>query len=208
MQKQSQSNQQPTSFRNLSMLIERIGSWADVKAATLNTVHKTPKTDEVSSKLKFQLLYAEHSPIRALQFRWIWKSLKYWVSVHLVRHKHGIEHFVSTQRSDRTGETRDSKPQDSPVDHMCVANAQAVINVSRKRLCKLASPETRTAWEYMLEDLCDIEPELVNVCVPECVYRGFCPEANSCGYDTTSGYKSKRDAYVTRCMINKNVKEI
>lgn len=191
----------------MNMEIEQIGSWLDVKVATLNTVGKHVIKESVSSKLKYQLLYAEHSPIRVLQFRWIWKNLRYWVSVHLVRHKYGIEHFVKSQRVDRTGEIRDTKPQDAPVDHMCIANAQAIINVSRKRLCKLASPETRTAWEYMLEDLCDIEPELVSVCVPECIYRGFCPEANSCGYDATSGYKSKRNAYVTKCMVNKNVKE-
>ena len=189
------------------MRIESIGSWFDVKSATLNTVHKKAVTDNISTKLKYQLLYSEHSPIRALNFRWLWTNIKSWVSVHLVRHKYGIEHFVSTQRSDRTGEDRNKKPQDSPVDHMCIANAQAIINISRKRLCTMASPETREAWSAVLDSLTDIEPELVSVCVPECVYRGFCPEPNGCGYVNSNIYKKNRDGYVQRCMDNKNKKD-
>jgi hypothetical protein len=189
------------------MEIESIGSWSDVKHATLNTVHKSPISDAVSRKLKYQLLYAEHSPIRAVSFRWVWKNLKYWVSVHLVRHKFGIDHFVSTQRSDRTGEDRDSKPQDSPVDHMCIANAQAIINISRKRLCNLASSETRQAWDDMLSELFNTEPELVDVSVPECIYRGFCPEPNGCGWDKSKKYELDREMYVGRCMVYKNIKE-
>lgn len=189
------------------MNIESIGSWFDVKSATLNTVHKTAVTETVSSKLKYQLLYSEHSPIRALNFRWVWKNLKYWVSVHLVRHKYGIEHFVSTQRTDRTGEDRNKKPQDSPVDHMCIANAQAIINISRKRCCKMASPETRKAWKKFLDSLKDVEPELYDVCVPECVYRGFCPEPNGCGFDGTVDYFVARNNYIQKCMENKNKKE-
>ena len=189
------------------MKIESIGGWTDVKSATLNTVHKSLKTDTVSTKLKYQLLFSEHSPIRALSFKWVWKNLKYWVSVHLVRHKFGIEHFVSTQRTDRTGEDRDSKPQDSPVDHMCVANAQAIINISRKRCCMLASQETRSAWLSVIEELKETEPELASVCVRECVYRGFCPEPNGCGYEHTGNYAAVRDRYVSACYDNKNKKD-
>ena len=41
----------------------------------------------------------------------------------------------------------------------------------------------------MLRELSKTQPELVNVCVPECVYRGFCPELKSCGYYKTGSYK-------------------
>jgi len=185
------------------MNIRNIGTWLDVKDATLNTVGKKAVTDGVSTKLKYQLLYSEHSPIRNLTFRWTWEDLKYWVSVHIVRHKTGIEHFVSTQRTDRTGEDRDIKPQDSPVDHMCTANAQSLITISRKRLCMMSANETYKAWKEVVDTVRETEPELAAVCVPECVYRGFCPEANGCGYEKTDRYEAVRKDYVDRCYANK-----
>jgi len=186
------------------MKIRNIGTWLDVKEATLNTVGKKAVTDGVSTKLKYQLLYSEHSPIRNLAFRWTWEDLKYWVSVHISRHKFGIEHFVRTQRTDRTGEDRNSKPQDSPVDHMCSANAQALITISRKRLCMMSTPETYRAWKEVIESVRETEPELAAVCVVDCVYRGFCAEANGCGFEKTDRYTTQRTEYVNKCYDNKN----
>ena len=34
----------------------------------------------------------------------------------------------------------------------------------------------------VIEELKKSEPELASCCVPECVYRGFCPEFKSCGF--------------------------
>ena len=103
-----------------------------------------------------------------------------------------IEHFISTQRVDRTKENRNEKPQNAHVMHEIDANAQSIINISRKRLCYCASPETREAWQTFLNELREYEPELTSVCVKECVYRGFCPEFYSCGY-TDKSYKKFRD---------------
>ena len=89
-------------------------NWQDVKNATMNTIGKD-KGAYPSSDWKRRLLLSEHSPIRKLHIGWKWSDLKYWVSVHLVRHKYGIEHFVSTQRTDRTGISRDEMPQNSLV---------------------------------------------------------------------------------------------
>ena len=36
-------------------------------------------------------------------------------------------------------------------------------------------------WRQVIEELNKIEPELANACVPNCMYRGFCPEIKSCG---------------------------
>ena len=162
-------------------------SWLAVVECARTTINKEG-SKEPSVKWKKKILLAEHSPIRQLMFRWKWEDLKSWVSIHYVRHKFGIEHYVGTQRTDRTGINRDNKPQDSLVSHECLANAQTIINISRKRLCNCASKETREAWELVLKDLKKIEPELVEVCVPECVYRGFCPEIKSCGFAKTPEY--------------------
>ena len=179
-------------------------NWQDVKNATMNTIGKD-KGAYPSSDWKRRLLLSEHSPIRKLHIGWVWKGLKYWVSVHLVRHKYGIEHFVSTQRTDRTGITRDELPQSSLVNHECEANAQALINISRKRLCHCASPETRQAWQQVKSEIALVEPELASVMVKECVYRnGLCPEMFTCGYNKTKLFEEELKEYtnIVRGQIN------
>ncbi|HRR35074.1 MAG TPA: thymidylate synthase ThyX [Kiritimatiellia bacterium] len=170
-------------------------AWRDVADAARTTIRMVEGDKDPSSAWKRRILLSEHSPIRQLTFKWKWVNLPYWVSVHFVRHKIGIEHFVSTQRTDRTGVDRTEMPQSAPVDHECFANAQAVIFISRKRLCRQASPETTAAWKLVLNEIKHLEPELFSVCVPECVYRGFCPEFKSCGYVNTDAYKEALAAY-------------
>jgi len=155
--------------------------WFIAKDLALGTMDKKTK-NAPDSAYKLKLLKSEHSPIRELQFVWEWTDLPYWISVHLVRHKISIEHFVSSQRNDRQDNyDRNKAPQDSPVTHRCVANAQAIINISHKRLCFCASEETRQAWIMFLNELEKYEPELVKLCQPTCVYRnGLCPEFFHC----------------------------
>ena len=127
-----------------------------------------------------------------MKFYWRWKDLKSWVSVHMVRHKIGIEHWVSTQRTDRTGVNRDELQQGSLVNHACEADAQALINISRKRLCNCASKETREAWQKVKDEIAKVEPELASCMVRECVYRnGLCPEMFPCGFNHTESFKKE-----------------
>lgn len=172
-------------------------SWRDVADAARTTIRMEEGDKEPSSAWKRRILLSEHSPIRQMIFKWKWVNLKYWVSVHFVRHKIGIEHFVSTQRTDRTGVNRDENPQAAPVHHECFANAQALIFISRKRLCRQASTETTAAWRLVLDEVKKCEPELFSVCVPECVYRGFCPEFKCCGYAETEAFQKALHAYRT-----------
>ena len=169
--------------------------WPEVKGAARNTIGKNGNGLPPDDNWKKNILLAEHSPIRLIRFKWKWKSLKSWVSVHFVRHKIGIEHWVTTQRSDRTGVDRDSSPQNAPVNHMCEANAQALINISRKRLCTQASPETRKAWQEVKYQVSEVDPVLASVMVRECIYRGFCPEMRCCGYVDTPEYKEELREY-------------
>ena len=169
-------------------------NWQDVKNATMTTVGmSTGKYPDSQWKLK--LIRAEHSPIRKLKFSWRWKDLPYWVSVHFVRHKIGIEHFVKTQRSDRTGVDRSELPQGAFVTHECEADGQALINISRKRLCSCASPETRAAWQLVKDEVARVEPELAKCMVRECVYRGWCPEMFGCGFDKTKKFREELAEY-------------
>ena len=169
-------------------------NWQDVKDSTMNTIGKTTGVYP-TSEWKRKLILAEHSPIRRLKFYWRWKDLKYWVSVHLVRHKIGIEHWVATQRTDRTGIDRNELPQGALVNHACEADAQALINISRKRLCACASPETRKAWQEVKNEIAKTEPELASCMVKECIYRGFCPEMFPCGYSKTKAFEKELKEY-------------
>ena len=173
-------------------------NWEDVKEAARTTISKEGPGKYPTDKWKKTILLAEHSPIRKIKFAWKWNGLKSWVSVHFVRHKYGIEHWVSTQRTDRTGTDRDASRQDAPVVHECEANAQALINISRKRLCAQASPETREAWQEVKKRVKSCDPVLASVMVKECVYRGFCPEFKTCGYTQTEQFKKDLEEYRKR----------
>lgn len=174
------------------------GSWRSVADAARTTIGKEAGEGEPSSRWKRRMLLAEHSPIRKLVINWRWDNLMWWVQTHFTRHKFGVEWFVQTSRSDRTGIDRTDLTHASLVDVEGEANAQAIINISRKRLCRLASKETRNAWETFLESFKDSEPELYSVCVPECVYRnGFCPEYGSCGWNHSEEFEKHLVEYLT-----------
>lgn len=174
---------------------EYTDSWLKVKQSARTTVNREGAGKYPDDKWKKSILLAEHSPIRKIKFSWKWTNLKSWVSVHFVRHHLGILHYVSTQRTDRTGVDRDYLRQDSLVEHECEANAQALINISRKRLCFQASHETIEAWRQVREEVRKHDPILASVMVRECIYRGFCPEMKSCGYCNTKLYKSELEEY-------------
>jgi len=178
-------------------LIKIFGSWIDIKNAARTTIGIEAGNQEPSSEWKRKLLLAEHSPIRKLSINWKWYDLKSWISVHFVRHKFGIEHWVRSQRPDRKGVryNRDDAPQSALIEHEALANAQAIIFISRRRLCNQAMPETREAWKAVLESIKDKEPELYSVCVPDCIYRGHCYEYNSCNYHKTDDFKTKLEEY-------------
>ena len=166
-----------------------IDYWQDIKDATMTTISKeTGKYP--TSEWKTKLLRSEHSPIRIGKIIVKCYDVPSWVSVHIARHHIGIEKFISTRRTDRTGIDRNKLPQDTPVDMTLEINFQAFINISRKRLCTSASKETRELWRMILEEVRKYEPELVELCVPDCEYRGGCHEFFNCGYyDNLKGRK-------------------
>ena len=62
------------------------------------------------------------------------------------------------------------------------ANIQHLIDTWRKRLCYQAHPETRMYAESFKAQISPMEMEISNVLVPNCVYRGGCPEMQTCGF--------------------------
>lgn len=178
--------------------IEKLGSWRSVANAARTTINMEAGEGEPSSRWKRRILMSEHSPIRKMIYSWQWIDLPSWVSVHFVRHKIGAEHFVGTQRTDRTGSNRDNALQSAQVTHEEFDNVQALINMSRKRLCTQASPETRASWRLFLDEVVkENDPEVYVACVPECVYRnGLCPEFKPCGYNQKPEFEVALKKYI------------
>lgn len=175
--------------------IKTKGTWREVANSANTTINREAGQKEPSENWKRRMLLCEHSPIRQILIKCKWYNLKSWVSVHFVRHKFGIEHWVRTQRTDRTNINRDELSQSNEVEHEFEANAQAMINISRKRLCKNASKDTRKAWKAVLNNVKDEQPELYDICVPDCIYRGWCYEFKTCGYFKSDDYKKRLIEY-------------
>ncbi|MBR4855150.1 MAG: thymidylate synthase ThyX [Bacteroidaceae bacterium] len=160
------------------------GDWKEVVDDCRATVGKESLGKEPSTTFKRKVLLAEHSPIRDIIFKWRWRDMAHWVTVHWVRHK--WEKFVRTQRSDRTGVPREKLPQDEPQTFTGEANVQALIDTMRKRLCFQASRETRLYAEDLKQTIHAAEHEISDVLVPNCVYRCGCPEMAKCPLSETS----------------------
>ncbi len=136
-------------------------------------------TTDKESKASLNRMYdCEHSPIRTQVFWVEMKDIPTFVSVHLARHKIGVEHFVKSNRLDRGWLA--SADRYTPVRHGMFIDAQALINMSRKRLCKQASEETQDVMLKIKIAVAEIDPALAKYMVPECVYRGKCHELRSC----------------------------
>lgn len=127
-----------------------------------------------------KLYRCEHSPMRTQMF-WIeMRWIPNFVSVHFVRHKIGVEHYVQTMRDDRgAGEVADRL---TPTNHAMLANAAALVSMARKRLCRKAHIATLEVMETIWSRVADVDCNLADHMVPECVYRGnVCHELKPCG---------------------------
>lgn len=83
----------------------------------------------------------------------------------------------------------------APTDLMCLINAEAIINMSRKRLCTKASKETREIWQKVCELIEECDPDLYPHLVKPCVATGVCRECKSCGYIKTMAFSREREEY-------------
>lgn len=156
--------------------------WAMVRTLALSTAGKDNEGREPSETWKHKALRAEHSMIRYL--RWVirMEGIPYYVSVHLTRHKVGVEHFVRSQRNDRQSNyDRRAMRQDAPVNHIMVINAQALITMANRRLCGKADEATREVMGMVRDAVNTCNPEMKPFLLPMCECRGECREMTPCG---------------------------
>lgn len=155
-----------------------VDMWQEIKDDALFTIHKE-NGKYPTSEWKRKILMAEHSPIRTGRLIVNAYDVPSFVIGHLVRHNIGFTPFVASLRYDRS-ECATTPDRNTPNSVRFDGNFQSFINISRKRFCNCASKETREFWKLVMEEVKKVEPELYSVCVPECIYRGGCPEMFKC----------------------------
>ena len=159
-----------------SVSVEPVSSVGLVRRACEMTLRPGMKSSVSLAKLYM----SEHSPIRAMMFWVELTGIPTFVSVHLVRHKVGVEHFVQSNRDDRGGGGDGVVNRLTPVNHGMMINAAALLAMSRKRLCFLSHKKTVAVWTRLRRAVRFWDPDLGAVMVPECVVRGYCPEMRQC----------------------------
>ena len=171
-------------------------SWKRALNAARRTIGKEPIDKEPSKNWKAKVLLAEHSPIKLVEYNICFKNLRQWVGVHILRHNYTLP-FIHTQREDRRelNCSRDELPQGTPNDQDFVVNAQTLKNISRKRLCTCASKETREAWNMVKDEIAKQDEVMADKMVRNCVYCGFCPEMNCCGFVNTPQFQKELEKY-------------
>ena len=156
--------------------------WQRCKMLALNTIGKRYTGSEVTDDWKHDMLRSPHSPKRTLMFT-IRMEVPYWVSVHFVRHKFGVEHFVTSQRNDRQSKyDRNEAPQSAPVVHIMDINAEALIHMANMRMCCCAATETRQVMTMIANEVVKTNPEFIGLLVPKCLAHNGCDEFRPCGF--------------------------
>lgn len=129
-----------------------------------------------------KILRSEHSPIRTLMFT-VRMEIPYCNSVHFVRHKYGVEHYVQSQR---VNPDRGAERQDALVMHIMDINAAELIYMARKRLCYKADAVTREIMLEIRKAVCGISEDDRRlwgaVLIPACDgNEARCREFKPCG---------------------------
>lgn len=162
--------------------------WQRCKMLALNTMGKKYLGDKDIDELwKIRILKAGHSPIRTLMFT-IKLDIPYFVSVHFVRHKFGVEHYVQSQRNDRQSKyDREEASQSAIVSHIMDVNAAELMQICQMRMCKQAYAPTRMVAKEIAKKVIEVCPEFEDMLKPKCLVRGGCNEFNPCGLFDAKG---------------------
>lgn len=177
----------------MNIIVDKLVDHTLLRAACDSTRHpgQTPSTATLEKMYR-----CRHSPIRTQMFYIQLMGIPTFVSVHLVRHKHGVEHFVESNRDDRGG------PNDvtrlTPVNHSMLVNAEALINMSRKRLCYASHKTTVGVFARLRNAIRPVDPDLADNLYPECVACGYCPELKPCTAGPLAVIRAHRDTWPVR----------
>lgn len=150
--------------------------WMEIKNLCRQTVNMGDSEIEPNSEWKRKLLICRHSPLRAGSIHFHSEEVPYYVMGHIVRHNVGITPYVGTSREDRTGIPREERKQTDLVNFDFVANIEALLNISERRLCTCADKTTIKYWKGVLEAVKEYDEDIAWACVPQCLAHGGCIE--------------------------------
>jgi len=173
----------------------KITKYTDYSAMKKAMEYTSDKEINFTEKTANQMYNSQHSPIRTQRYLIELIEIPTFVSVHLVRHHVGIDHYVKSNREDRAN-VNDTANRNTLVNHLIDLNAESLISIARKRLCFKASKETREVMEAIVLELAKQGDILADYLMPQCWYRGGeCHEQNRCfvcnGYKNTDSYKNR-----------------
>jgi len=154
----------------LKITVEKITPHSWIDQACQYTSGKSDLKVDVNKMYR-----AEHSPIRTQIFAVHMLDIPTYVSTHFVRHKMGVEHFVKSNRR-----AKESVERNTPVNHMMLLNAQALISMARVRLCNKADKVAQQVMRCIVGQLVIKDKALAEYLVPNCLYRNGCPEMKPC----------------------------
>jgi len=130
---------------------------------------------------KHKILKARHSPIRYLRYSFMIEDIPSNTAVHLCRHIHS-QPYCSSLRNDRQDVMDgDKAPRDTPINMIYDVNAEELMVIANKRLCYLASENTRKVVQKMCLEVLREAPEFTGLLVPMCEWQGECKEMFPCG---------------------------
>jgi hypothetical protein len=157
-------------------IIEFQVDWLGIKNLCRSTISMKDSTKEPLREWKRKLLLAEHSPLRHSLITVQIDNIPYCNAMHFVRHHEGVTPYVTTSRDDRTGVDRSTRKQTDPVSMRMDMNIQALINISRKRLCNQADRTTQIIWLEVIKAVAAYDEDIAWACVPEGIRTCGCPE--------------------------------
>lgn len=154
--------------------------WMEVKRRALITCWKQP-VNMPDSVWKHKILEARHSPIRYLMYSFLIDGIPSNTATHFARHVHA-QPYISSLRNDRQEfMDGDTAPRNTPVNMILDVNAEELMVMANKRLCKKAAESTRKVMQEMCRVVIAATPEFCGLLVPMCKYHGgVCHEMQPC----------------------------
>jgi len=196
--------------------MDMVEMWKKVLNNSRITVGKEDLDKEPSKAFKKSILKSQHSPIRKLKFEVYIKDIEAHVTQQFSRHHVAcetnplytfseeikptdLEHFVTSSREDRTGIKRSERKQNDLINYNFEANAQGLIDASKKRLCLCADTGAVRAWHAVKKGVEQLEPILAQKMQPSCIHYGFCPEDPKlvkCNYSNSAHFNEQRRLFI------------
>lgn len=173
----------------------RFGDWYSVRDTSMDLINRHSNQDP-SVLWKCKILMAERAPLRKMYINFKFKGMPYATAEYFVRNFPQIQWFISETNRESVKEPYVAHAPDEIVSVEGFCDALSLIEVSRKALCYIAPDEVRKYWDALKKEIKTYQPELSAVMVNECVYRGFCPEFQCCGYVRGSAFYTHRKEYM------------